>query len=99
MKKLYALLFLSIALCACGSKERHTEIETARRMGHNQAMELATGAIPLDTIDIEIMLIDVRARENALRKRGHDKIADAYISSFLATLDSVNTPLSAQLKN
>lgn len=103
MKKFFCITLLlmafsaTVALTGCGSKEKRNEIDTARRMGHSQAMELSDG-IPLDSIEMEMLLIDVRTRETALRSRGHEKIADAYLESFLSTLDSVNPSLARSLK-
>lgn len=106
MNKLSGLLYLFIlcivAGCFAGCSGRSTadvneETEMAREFGHTQAMRLKFGIIT-DTIEIEKILIDVRVREQALRTRGEDKLADCYVESFLATLDSVNPPLRSLLQ-
>ncbi len=68
-----------------------------REMGHKRALEFSP-AITLDTCRMEAMLIDIREREQRLRATGHTKAADAYMDSFLSTLDSVNPSLASQLK-
>ena len=66
-------------------------------MGQERAIELKADT-SLDTLRIESILIDVREREQRLRTKGHNRIADAYIESFLLTLDSVNPALAAELR-
>lgn len=87
---------IAVAGCSDGKQTKET-IEGAGQMGHERAMELKTGA-PLDTMQIEAVLLDVREREHRLRTRGYDRVADAYIEAFLATLDSVNPSLSQELR-
>lgn len=93
----FPLLFLAVT-SSCGDVEKQKREEnTARILGHAQAMELSA-SVPLDTIEIEKLLIDVRSREAELRRRGHVRVADIYLETFLATLDSVNPSLAAQLR-
>lgn len=100
MKKIqYAGICLGIAMTCTGcsdSRQMKEDLRTAERMGHERAIELREDA-KLDTMQIESALLDVRSRENRLRAGGHDRVADAYINSFLATLDSVNPSLAAEL--
>lgn len=93
---LLALLPLLFTNCK-GSKERRIEIETAQHMGHVQAIEFDE-KMQLDTLTLETMLIDVSSKEATLRRHGHDKVADAYVESFLSTLDSVNPALSDMIR-
>lgn len=85
-------------LCACSSNDirsnSHVEDETRAAIisGRQQALRLAP-AEGLDSMAMEKILIDVRVRESALRKEGEESLADCYIESFLATLDSVNPSL------
>lgn len=89
---------LAVGICSCGPSEKQTREEnTARVLGRAQAIELSA-SLPLDTIEMEKLLIDVRSREAELRRRGHSRVADIYLESFLATLDSVNPSLAAELK-
>lgn len=92
------LLFPSLLSCS-DSKEVKEQIATATIVGRERALELKNGAPILeDTMEIENLLLDVREREHRLRARGHNKVADAYIHSFLHTLDSVNPSLASALK-
>lgn len=101
MKQIYFPIFTLFAftcLTGCrGSRERSIEMETAEHMGHVQAIEFSE-AMQLDTLTLETMLIDVRSREATLRRHGNHKVADAYLNSFLSTLDSVNPSLSEILR-
>lgn len=83
---------------SCGStKSTAEEIAAARNAGHSSAIELTEGATT-DTLFIENTLLDVRERETRLRSNGHGDAADAYIESFIATLDSVNPSLASILR-
>lgn len=101
MRRFFISLCLALPLVAftsCGdAAKRKREVNTARVLGRAQAMELSA-SVPLDTIEMEKLLIDVRSREAELRRRGHSEVADVYIASFLATLDSVNPSLAAELR-
>lgn len=73
------------------------DMSAAREAGRQRAMEL-TPATAADTMLTEIKLLDVRERENRLRSQGLNQLADTYIESFLATLDSVNPQLAEHLR-
>ncbi len=93
-----AIIPFFIALIGCSdSKQMKENLEGARRMGQERAIELKADT-SLDTLRIESILIDVREREQRLRTKGHNRIADAYIESFLLKLDSVNPALAAELR-
>lgn len=98
----FLLSGLSFLLLSCsGSDSRpkaHVEDENraAVAYGRQQALRLAVTENP-DSLEMEKILIDVRVRENTLRREGEDDLADSYISSFLATLDSVNPALYAEI--
>lgn len=86
------------ACSGCGSaKSTAEEIAAARNAGYSRAIELSDGAAT-DTLFIENTLLDVRERETRLRSNGHGDAADAYIGSFIATLDSVNPSLASILR-
>ncbi len=91
-----ALLVLGAASCGESEKQKREET-TARVLGRAQALELSAD-LPLDSIEMEKLLIDVRSRETELRRRGHDWVADIYLESFLAALDSVNPALAAEIR-
>lgn len=98
-KRLIYPLIAAIALTSCGdTREVQEQLTAARDMGHRRALELAADVVGTDTVMMTNTLIDVRERETRLRTRGHDKVADAYIISFLATLDSVNPSLAAAIR-
>lgn len=97
------LLLLSlVSVCSCGGNGQrnasHMEEEARAAMicGRDQALRLAPSE-NLDSIEMEKILIDVKVRENALRREGEEKLADSYIESFLNTLDSVNPALYSEL--
>lgn len=97
IKRLLPLVLPAILLASCGGREeRRQESDIAGEMGRRQALELAE-ALP-DTLRAEILIIDVRAREAELRRRGAGKVADSYINAFLHTLDSVSPSLAAELR-
>ena len=91
-----ALLALGAASCGESEKQKREET-TARVLGRAQALELSAD-LPLDSIEMEKLLIDVRSRETELRRLGHDRVADIYLESFLAALDSVNPALAAEIR-
>ena len=96
---LLSALFIATALASCGpSREEREQVTAASEMGRTRALELSTDAVGNDSIKMATTLLDIRERETRLRAKGYDKAADAYISSFLATLDSVNPSLSASIR-
>lgn len=94
---LSALLAVASA-CSSGrsSDEKQTESEVARRYGREQALRLQSTE-DMDTIEMEKILIDVKVRETTLRRHGEEELADSYIEAFIATLDSVNPRLCAEI--
>lgn len=87
------------ALTSCGDPHQTREqIATATDMGRQRALQLSPESIGKDTVALQNTLLDVREREHRLRSRGHDRVADAYINSFLSTLDSVNPSLAATIR-
>lgn len=95
---LFIILLAAIfAACSGRSKsEQREETGVAEQYAIEQALRLSEEN-NLDTIEMEKILIDVRVRETTLRRRGEDRLADRYISTFLHTLDSVNPSLAASL--
>lgn len=99
--KTLLLCLLSLA-CGCSSTEKRDtqevdeELMEAARCGRLQALRLSPAAT-LDSMEMERVIIDVRVREAALRRENEDALADRYIESFIATLDSVNPSLHAEL--
>lgn len=91
-------LLTVITLSACESGKQKEENAAARAMGHAQAVDLAA-TIQRDSLDAETLIIDVRARESELRRRGAQRVADCYIDSFLETLDSIAPDLAMELRN
>ena len=106
MKNIFTRLSLlplaTLLLSSCSSSDTrptgHIEDETraAVKYGREQAIRLAHSDTP-DSLEMEKILIDVRVRENSLRREGEDELADRYIESFLSTLDSVNPALYAEI--
>lgn len=95
---LLTILSATAAQTSCSSKHVSKEdMEHARLMGRQRALELASTE-KIDSIKIESQLLDIRERETRLRNNGYPNAADAYIKSFMATLDSVNPSLTAKLK-
>lgn len=47
---------------------------------------------------IENILLEVRERENYMRHHGYSDVADIYIETFLATLDSVSPAIAKELR-
>lgn len=82
----------------CGGEKHATaeEINAAQTAGAARAREL-TPDMNSDTLALENALLDIRERETRLRSQGHDDVADTFIESFLATLDSVNPALAHDL--
>ena len=93
-----ALSVLFFVSCS-GSADKASpeDLSAASEIGRQRALEFTPDAIK-DTFQIESKLIDIRERENRLRSGGMNSVADAYISSFLATLDSVNPSLASELR-
>lgn len=95
---LCAVVSLMQGCAGCGSpKSSREELSAAQAAGHSRALELSADTT-IDTLLIETTLLEVRERETRLRSHGHNDAADAYIASFLATLDSVNPNLAATLR-
>lgn len=100
---LYCLSILTLLLlAACPDPDKrdsgHVEEETRTAIicGRRQALRLAPSGIS-DSLEMEKILIDVRVREAELRREGEESLADCYINSFLATLDSVNPALHSEI--
>ena len=94
----FAAIIMTLAACNSGGiKVTKEDMSAAREAGRQRAMEL-TPATAADTMLTEIKLLDVRERENRLRSQGMNQLADTYIESFLATLDSVNPQLAEYLR-
>ena len=94
---------MTFLLEACGSDKNEKiasdeECSKARAMGCLRAHELAIDVIGNDTIKIEATLIDVRSREQKIRRAGYTNLADSYVEGFLAALDSVNPSLAAEIR-
>ena len=93
-----SLLFLMASVASCGDTEKKRREESAAVvLGRAQALELSA-EFHLDTVEIETLLNDVRSREAELRRRGHSRVADTYLATFLSTLDSVNPSLASELR-
>lgn len=93
-----ASVLATISSCSGnGVKVTKEDLTAARDSGRKRAIELAekTG---LDTLTMEMKLLDIREREHRLRLQGLNQVADAYIESFLSTLDSVNPSLSETIR-
>lgn len=91
-----SLMALFSTACSSGHATKG-ELRHARENGHERAMEFKN-TTKMDTLTMEMHLLDIRERETRLRANGYDDAADAFIESFLATLDSVNPALAAELK-
>lgn len=89
-------------ICACGGNQgrdaAHIENESraAVMCGREHALKLAPSET-IDSMEMEKILIDVKVRESALRAEGEENLADSYIESFMATLDSVNPSLRSEI--
>jgi hypothetical protein len=84
-------------LAGCSSDKRDSaeikaETEQAEKFGKLQAQRLQPAEVT-DTIEMEAILLDVRARETEIREMGENELADKYIESFLAELKSINPDL------
>lgn len=94
------LIFSSLLSCGSSDKRPAGHIEEERQaaiaQGRKQALRLAMSECP-DSLEMEKILIDVRVTENTLRREGEEGLADNYVESFLATLDSVNPDLYADI--
>lgn len=90
-----------IALPSCSNSKNATQSDykDAADTGRELAIQLSADRhAASDSVMLTSILIDVRAREASLRENGYDNVADTFIDSFLATLDSVNPSLRAQLR-
>lgn len=92
-------IMTAMMLGSCSNQQRVSthDLQAAQQAGHERALEFKESNIT-DTFRLEDKLIDIRIRETRLRNAGYAQAADAFISSFLATLDSVNPKLSSQLR-
>lgn len=84
----------SCSKCGSGRRATSAELIEAQTMGRQRAINLVGVT---DTLALEQELLDIRAREHALRTKGYDDVADSFIDSFTATLDSVCPALAAEL--
>lgn len=94
------LTFFLIASTSCSGDKRASseEIAKATSLGRERALELAPTVIGCDTLAIEHTILDVREREERLRRAGYNDMADSYIDGFLQTLDSVNPSLASEIR-
>lgn len=81
--------------CGNAHKASPEDMQTARDKARSLAKEVA---VQTDTLRIETLLIEVRERESALRKHGYEDVADTYLETFMATLDSLRPSLAAELQ-
>ena len=80
-------------------QQENADLEAVRQAGVDRALELASGTqTSTDTMKMEVALIDFRSREQRMRDEGYPDAADAFVDAFIATLDSVNPSLAAELK-
>lgn len=96
------IISIFVVICgACSGKEKKVQadpqdLQLAERYGREAAIGIAE--IPEgDTVTIERRLLDLRAREGALRRAGHTEVADRYVNTFLHTLDSLRPSLRADI--
>ena len=92
------LLFIASTSCSTDKKASSEDIAKAAALGRERALELAPPAIGQDTLAMESILLDVREREERLRRAGYNDLAEAYIDGFLQTLDSVNPALASEIR-
>ena len=88
-KALLAAVLLTTVLAACGDKSRTTPskenlapIENAAKSDAKRVTEAP------DTKERERVLLDIRAKEYALRDKGYNHSADIYIGTIQAALDT-----------
>ena len=102
-----ATMALTTSTSCSGKSESRENLEAACSAGRQRALALHPDSIArtaprgvemADNPALQSTLLDIRRREAALREAGHPRAAEAYISSFLATLDSVNPALAADLR-
>ena len=94
---LWAVAALTALSAGCSSGHASkSDLRHARANGHERALEFSN--LAMDTLRMEMLLLDIRERETRLRANGYDDAADAFIESFLATLDSVQPALAAELR-
>lgn len=100
MTKKYLPAIAALALAACSSHHvDDADLAAVRQAGVDRALELASGTqTSTDTMKMEVALIDFRSREQRMRDEGYPDAADAFVDAFIATLDSVNPSLAAELK-
>lgn len=92
------LLLIASTSCSTDKKASSEDIAKAAALGRERALELAPPAIGQDTLAMESILLDVREREERLRRAGYNDMADSYIDGFLQTLDSVNPALASEIR-
>ncbi len=92
-------IILILASCSKSKPASQTDFKDAEATGRELALQLsADRRAASDSVMLTSILIDVRAREASLRDNGYGNVADTFIDSFLATLDSVNPALRAELQ-
>lgn len=87
-----------LTLCTgCGNKGKASpeDLQAACNKARSLAIELSAQT---DTMRIENILLEVRERENYMRHHGYSDVADVYIETFLATLDSVSPAIAKELR-
>ena len=92
------LLFIASTSCSTDKIASSEDISNAAALGCERALELAPPAIGQDTLAMESILLDVREREERLRRAGYNDMADSYIDGFIQTLDSVNPSLASEIR-
>lgn len=90
--------FAGCSHCSSSRSASEAELKEAYSIGANRAHELDVAEVGNDTVAIEAVLIDVRAREQKIRNAGYPDIADAYVEGFISALDSVNPSLATEIK-
>lgn len=92
---------LAFALTGCGQTERTEEITadiTAAQMEGRRSAGIILGRQWKDTAQLQKALIEIKARQSRYLIEGKKKSAEAFDSSFLSTIRTVNPDLAKKLK-
>lgn len=100
--KFIFILLISAVLCACSQTEKTEAITaeiTAAQMEGRRAAGIILGPEWKDTVQLRRALIDAKVKQSKYIIAGKPECAEAFDSTFISTIRSVNPDLAKKLNH
>ena len=99
--KIFLPVLLVFILFSCAQTEKTEEVTadiTAAQMEGRRAAGIILGREWTDTVTLQKALIETKARQSKYLLEGKTKSAEAFDSTFISTIRTVNPTLAKQIK-